>query len=73
MVVTLSKKNFKIKSVEKDDAVSNEVFLTALAKILAKDFMRQREKEREAQNDNRRESFNGKHLELPKRRKKRSL
>ena len=47
MVVTLNKKNFKIKSVEKDDAVSKEVFLTALAKILAKDFMRQREKERE--------------------------
>lgn len=47
VVVTLNKKNFKIKSVEKDDAVSNEVFLTALAKILAKDFMRQREEERE--------------------------
>lgn len=52
MVVTLSKKNFKIKSVEKDDVVSNEVFLTDLAKILAKDFMRQRKEERERKYDN---------------------
>lgn len=48
MIVTLNKKNFKVKNVKDDDAVSDEdVFLAALAKILAKDFMRQRKEERE--------------------------